>query len=79
MATKHGGGRNEDSPTVNDRAMTLQEIADILGVSRERARQIEQRALAKLRRRIRAMGYEADDLFGEMIETPATPSRVRNE
>ncbi|MDQ7008325.1 MAG: sigma-70 family RNA polymerase sigma factor [Acidobacteriota bacterium] len=34
--------------------LTLQEIGNRLGLSRERARQIEQRALARLRRRLRA-------------------------
>ena len=34
--------------------MTLQEIADIMGMSRERIRQIEAKALQKLRRRSRS-------------------------
>jgi hypothetical protein len=59
--------------------MTLQEIADILGTSRERVRQIEQRALGKLRRKLNAMGYKPEDLFGQFIETPAKPSSIRNE
>lgn len=33
------------------RPLTLQEIADVFGISKERARQIEMRALEKLRRR----------------------------
>ena len=81
MATSgnRGGGRKPTSPTVDDRHMTLQQIANVLGTSRERVRQIEQRALGKLRRRLRAMGYQADDLFGQIIETPAKSSSVRNE
>jgi hypothetical protein len=59
--------------------MTLQEIADILGTSRERVRQIEQRALGKLRRKLTAMGYTSEDLFGQLIETPAKPSHIRSE
>ena len=59
--------------------MTLQEIANILGTSRERVRQIEQRALGKLRRKLSAMGYDPDDFFGDMIDTPAKSSSVRNE
>ena len=57
--------------------MTLAEIADILGTSRERVRQIEARALGKLRRRLRAMGYKPEDLFGELIDTPSKPSGIR--
>lgn len=79
MGTNNGGGRKPSSLTVNDRCMTLQEIADILGTSRERVRQIEASALGKLRRLLFAQGYNADDLFGEMIETPAKPSSIRNE
>ena len=59
--------------------MTLAEIADILGTSRERVRQIEARALGKLRRKLQAQGYEADDVLGQMIETPAKPSNIRPE
>ena len=79
MGTNNGGGRKPTSPTVSDRYMTLQEIADILGTSRERVRQIEQRALGKLRRKLNAMGYKPEDLFGQFIETPAKPSSIRNE
>ena len=63
----------------DDRAMTLQEIADILGTSRERVRQIEQRALGKLRRKLNAMGYKAEDILGEFIETPSSPTRIKPE
>ena len=79
MAGNNGGGRKPTSPTVDDRHMTLQQIADVLGTSRERVRQIEQRALGKLRRRLNAMGYKADDLIGQIIETPARPTRIRPE
>lgn len=78
--SNNGGGRKPDYPIKSDdRAMTLQEIADILGTSRERVRQIEQRALGKLRRKLNAMGYKADDVLGEFIETPARPTRIRPE
>jgi hypothetical protein len=75
----NGGGRKPTSPTVDERHMTLQEIADIFGTSRERVRQIEQRALGKLRRKLRAMGYKPDDILGEFIETPSRPTRIRPE
>lgn len=81
MATSgnRGGGRKPTSPTVDDRHMTLQQIANVLGTSRERVRQIEQRALGKLRRRLRAMGYKPEDVLGDIIETPARPTRIRPE
>ena len=41
---------------------TFQCLADKLGVSKERVRQLEQRAVAKLRKM--ASGYEPDELFG---------------
>lgn len=72
-----GGGRKPESPTVDDRHMTLQEIADVIGTSRERVRQIEQRALRKLRRRLIGMGYKPDDLLGDIINIPSKPTRVR--
>ena len=79
MGTNNGGGRKPTSPTVDERHMTLAEIADILGTSRERVRQIEQRALMKLRRRLRAQGIKPEDLFGDIIETPAKSSHIRPE
>ena len=40
----------------------LQHLADKLGVSKERARQLEKRAVEKLRKM--AMDFEMDDLLG---------------
>ena len=50
--------------------MTLEEIADIMGITRERVRQIEKKALIKLRRRLVGTGYTLENLVGEMTETP---------
>lgn len=50
--------------------MTLEEIADMMGITRERVRQIEKKALVKLRRRLQAQGLELDDLVGVMTELP---------
>lgn len=50
--------------------MTLEEIADIMDITRERVRQIEKKALAKLRRRLVGTGYTLENLVGEMTETP---------
>lgn len=54
--------------------MTLEEIADCMGITRERVRQIEKKALAKLRRRLIKHGYTLDDLVGVMTETPQRAS-----
>ena len=79
MGTNNGGGRKPTSPTADDRQMTLQEIADILGTSRERVRQIEQRALGKLRRKLNALGYNSEDLFGQLIDIPSKSTHIRSE
>jgi DNA-directed RNA polymerase sigma subunit (sigma70/sigma32) len=44
-------------------AMTLQEIGDVLGVGRERVRQIEVAALAKLRRECKRLGITPQDVL----------------
>lgn len=43
--------------------MTLNEIAGTLDLTRERVRQIEARALAKLKKRLREEGIHPRDLF----------------
>ncbi len=55
--------RPNDRATSAQRAMTLEEIAEIFGTSRERIRQIEQSALRKLRIRLRAKGIDLKDYF----------------
>jgi DNA-directed RNA polymerase sigma subunit (sigma70/sigma32) len=44
-------------------ACTLHEVADMLGLTRERVRQIESKALAKIRKRLQEQGLTASDLF----------------
>lgn len=56
--------------------MTLEEIAECMGITRERVRQIETKALRKLARQLRARGINPEDLFGDMIDTPAKSSRI---
>ena len=42
---------------------TLSEIANMLGIGKERVRQIEARALAKVRKAIQEKGIQAQDLI----------------
>jgi transcriptional regulator with XRE-family HTH domain len=45
--------------------MTLQEIADLMGMSRERVRQIEESALRNARKILRRKGYNPDNFFSD--------------
>ena len=46
--------------------MTLAQIADIMGISREAVRQIEQTALRKMRKRLIAMGIEPEHFINTL-------------
>ena len=61
--------------------MTLEEVAELLGITRERVRQIEARAFMKIRRRLRLRGINADDILGSMIDSTPEKSAggVRHE
>ncbi len=56
---KHERGEGE----VRSRPMTLDEIGKVLGISRERVRQIEKSALAKIRKRLERVGKTVDDFL----------------
>ena len=56
-----GDSARPDRTAPTQRSMTLEEIADIFGTSRERIRQIEQMALRKIRGRLRAKGIDLKD------------------
>ena len=59
-----GGGNNQWVHSNNaSSALTLQEIADALNLTRERVRQIEAKALTKLRKKMQAKEIKATDLI----------------
>jgi len=51
---------------LKDPFMTLEEIADLMGMSRERVRQIENRALGKVRQELFKRGITAEDFFSTL-------------
>jgi len=56
----------EKRAQIPDPCMTLAEIADAMNISRERVRQIELRALGKLRRLLLRHGMTAEDFFSTL-------------
>ena len=51
-------------------AHTLQQVADRLGITRERVRQIQSKAEEKLASRLRAGGFEPLPAREEIVKTP---------
>ena len=62
----HSGGGNNQWVHSNhaSSALTLQEIADAMNLTRERVRQIEAKALTKLRKKMQAKEIKASDVLG---------------
>ena len=59
------GGNNQWIHSNNSSSpLTLQEIADALSLTRERVRQIEAKALTKLRKKMQVNNIKASDLLG---------------
>ena len=61
----HTSGRNNQWIHSNNSssALTLQEIADAMNLTRERVRQIEAKALTKLRKRMQTKEIKVSDLL----------------
>lgn len=61
-----GDGNNQWVHSNNaSSALTTQEIADALNLTRERVRQIEAKAIRKLRQKMTELNVEPSDLYGE--------------
>jgi DNA-directed RNA polymerase sigma subunit (sigma70/sigma32) len=59
-----GGGNNQWVHSNNaSSALTLQEIADVMSLTRERVRQIEAKAIRKLRQKMTELKIDQKDLL----------------
>ena len=53
------------SPMLFKPVMTLEQIADVMGCTRERVRQIEESAMRNARKILRKKGYNPDHFFSD--------------
>lgn len=59
-----------DSLVADGRHHTLSEVAQSLGITKERARQIEAQALAKVRKALKARGITEQEWFDHLASLP---------
>lgn len=55
--------------------MSLEQVGTVLGLSRERVRQVEQEALTKCAAMLAQRGYRLEDLIGDPREAVGLPRR----
>lgn len=55
--------RKDHQEITNQTTYTLEEVAEMMGVTRERVRQIQQKALMKIRRKLNREGKNLDDFL----------------
>ena len=63
LPKQHSVRRAELKTSSTHGGCTLSEIASMMGIGRERVRQIEARALAKVRKAMQEKGIQAQDLI----------------
>lgn len=55
--------KRKDNEITNQTTYTLEEVAEMMGVTRERIRQIQQKALMKIRRKLSREGKNLNDFL----------------
>lgn len=55
--------KREHQEITNQTTYTLEEVAEMMGVTRERVRQIQQKALSKIKRKLQRDGLDLNDFL----------------